>query len=155
MIVQTLEKLEQKPPVDCEHGGTIVTGDFNSLQWNSHGPESTFTVFQSSGFKDACTESGARNVPFLSFHDWDAQKAAASRCPAKLRQRGISHAHIDWILWRGHALRLADFEVDTRTESCPPSDHFAIVATFRIEPAKHGVPPATQGFQHGHCSGQY
>ena len=136
LIVDTIQGLETKPP-DCEHAGTIITGDFNSLQRSTAGTaESAFAVFEKSGFKDACTESGARNVPFLSFHAWDARRAAAMRCPARLKQHGVSHSHIDWILWRGSRLDVVAFEVDTLIEGCPPSDHFAILATFRIQPMK-------------------
>ena len=130
LIVHVLEELEKAPP-SCKHIGTIVSGDFNSVQRDQHGtPEPPFSIFRSHGFRDACSEFGARDCPFLTFHGYKPTSAIHAKCPVSLR-RGMTHGHIDWILWRG-SLKLVDFEVDTSLrDAMPPSDHFPIIATFR------------------------
>lgn len=137
LIVRVLDELEKAPPPACQHIATIVAGDFNSLQRDANGiPEAPFSAFRSFGFRDACSEFGARSCPFLTFHGYkpaSALHAQSPRNPAtRPLRRGMIHGHIDWILWRG-SLKLIDFEVDTTLQDgMPPSDHFPIIATFRL-----------------------
>lgn len=135
LILHVLEELEKVPPARCsEHLGTIVAGDFNSLQRNSRGVlEPPFSVFRSKGgFQDACSAFGARDsVPLHTFHGYKPESALHAKCPSTFRH-GMVHGHIDWILWRG-PLKLIDFQVDTTLrDGLPPSDHFPIIATFGV-----------------------
>ena len=136
LIIHVLDELEKIPPVTCEHLATIVAGDFNSLQRNSRGvPEPPFAVFRSFGFRDACSEFGARDSPFSTFHGYKPASALHAKCPSTFRH-GMIHGHIDWILWRG-PLKLLDFQVDTTLkDGLPPSDHFPIIATFGVQNQK-------------------
>ena len=131
LIVRVLDELEKTPPPQCQHVATIVTGDFNSHQRNSHGvPENPFATFKSFGFKDACSEFADSNCPFLTFHGYKPS-ALHAKCP--MTRHGMIHGHIDWILWRG-SLKLIGFEVDTTLfNGLPSSDHFPIVATFQVQ----------------------
>lgn len=136
LIIHVLDELEKIPPATCEHLATIVAGDFNSLQRNSRGvPEPPFAVFRSFGFRDACSEFGARDSPFSTFHGYKPASALHAKCPSTFRH-GMIHGHIDWILWRG-PLKLLDFQVDTTLkDGLPPSDHFPIIATFGVQNQK-------------------
>ena len=137
LIIHVLDELEKIPPAHCEHLATIVAGDFNSLQRNSRGvPEPPFAVFRSFGFRDACSEFGARDSPFSTFHGYKPASALHAKCPSTFRH-GMIHGHIDWILWRG-PLKLLDFQVDTTLkDGLPPSDHFPIIATFGVQNQKN------------------
>ena len=133
LILHVLDELEKLPPPRCQHLATIVAGDFNSLQRNHRGvAEPPFAVFRSFGFKDTCSEFGARDSPFFTFHGYKPASALHAKCPSTFRH-GIIHGHIDWILWRG-PLKLIDFQVDTTLrDGLPPSDHFPIIATFGVK----------------------
>ena len=70
---------------------------------------------------------------------------------AKPNQDHYGHAHIDWILWRGSDLKLVAFQVDTAlSNGLPPSDHFPIVATFRVRRDRFRKGKARPG-NHGAC----
>lgn len=128
LIVRVLDELGRSAP--CEQVATIISGDFNSLQHKADGTlEAPFAAFKKAGFRDACTEFAARDCPFLTYHGYKPVAASHSTCASHGR---MLHGHIDWILWRG-SLKLIDFKVDTALlGALPPSDHFPIVATFRL-----------------------
>eukprot|EP00931_Biecheleriopsis_adriatica_P025619 TRINITY_DN15677_c0_g1_i2.p1 TRINITY_DN15677_c0_g1~~TRINITY_DN15677_c0_g1_i2.p1 ORF type:complete len:266 (-),score=36.11 TRINITY_DN15677_c0_g1_i2:124-921(-) len=135
LIVKKLEELEDKgPPLhDCLHAGTVVTGDFNCWQQTADGACSeVFDTFESAGFHDACSVKGSTACPFTTFHSWKPRAAAIQR-PGTRADGGMTHGHIDWILWRGSSLKLVDFTVVTRSfMEVPPSDHFPVVVRFAI-----------------------
>mmetsp|Transcript_31462 Transcript_31462/g.80197 ORF Transcript_31462/g.80197 Transcript_31462/m.80197 type:complete len:354 (-) Transcript_31462:193-1254(-) len=140
LIVERLGELERRgPPAGLGHlAGTVVTGDFNCWELQENGScSSTFQVFHEAGFRDACSAAGAGNCPFLTFHDWHAEQARANvGAPPKLRNAGVQHGHIDWILYRGPNLKLLDFQVLTSNGDAgdwpPPSDHFPVIARFEV-----------------------
>ena len=129
LIVRLLDELESSAP--CEQVATIISGDFNSLQHKADGTlEAPFSAFHQAGFRDACTEFGARDCPFLTYHGYKPIAASHSTCG--IQGHRTLHGHIDWILWRG-SLKLIDFKVDTALlQGLPPSDHFPIIATFQL-----------------------